>query len=72
MNKTEDLEYSILAVLLDGRMCLEVLESHLPYVGDRRWIAVALMHLRQAGKIRYTSCDADHSHDGSCVVEAIA
>ena len=69
MNKTEDLEYAITFALADGPMCLEVLEQRLPYVGDRRWIAVVLMHLGRDGRTRFTSCDVGHSHDGACILE---
>lgn len=72
MSKTDDIEYAIIFALADGPMCLEVLEQDLPYVDDRRWIGVALMHLERGGRIRFTSCERSHSHDGACVVEVLS
>lgn len=39
--------------------------------GDPRWIGAALSHFSQAGEVRYPTCDDNHSHDGSCTVEAV-
>lgn len=76
MNKTADIEFAIAVVLRDDPITLDDLEERLygrfPALQgeDRRWIGVALMHLKQAGKIRYPGCGHD-SHEGGCKVEAV-
>lgn len=67
-NKTADIEAAITDHLADGPATLDQLMNDLGWVGDPRWIGVALVHLRRRGEIRYTTCDADHDHGGNCAV----
>jgi hypothetical protein len=68
MNKTEDLQVMILDALADGPLTLDEMEQRIPPVDDRRWIGVALGHLKRDGEIRYLMCDAEHNHAGGCVI----
>lgn len=70
-SKTDDIEFAITDHLGDGPATLDQLMNELGWVGDPRWIGVALMHLRRDQKIRYTACDAGHNHSGECTVEAV-
>lgn len=70
-SKTDDIEDAITGRLADGPATLDQLMNNLGWVGDPRWIGVALVHLRQRREIRYTTCDGDHNHGGSCAVELI-
>jgi hypothetical protein len=71
MNKTDDIEWGISQVLLDGPITLEEMERRLPaeLQGDRRWIGVAVYRMLGDGRIRAVGCDHG-SHEGTCVVEA--
>lgn len=72
MNKTDDIEYDILCALDLGPKRLDAVEAEgLSWVGDRRWIGVALWRLLGEGKVRAVNCAPDHNHDGACVVEAV-
>jgi hypothetical protein len=64
---TGHIEQAITAALAGGPLTLDQLDPHLPYVDDRRWHGVAMMHLETAGKVRYVN--ADGPRDGSTVVE---
>ena len=68
-SKTTDIEFAIVDLLDDGPATLDQLMNRLGWVGDPRWIAVALMHLNRDKKIRYTTCDGDHNHSGGCTVD---
>ncbi len=68
-NKTADIESAITDHLAYSPVTLDQLMSDLGWVGDPRWIGVALVHLRQREEIRYAACDANHSHSGLCSVE---
>jgi hypothetical protein len=73
VNKTADIEWEIAWVLAGGPLTLAEMEDRLPpeiRAVDRRWIGVAVYGMLRDGRIRAVSC-GDHSHDGSCVVEAV-
>lgn len=71
-SKTEDIEADIVRFLDGGSRSLDEIVDRLSWVGDRRWVGVAIdLHLIRDGRARYADCDVNHNHSGDCRLEAV-